>query len=202
VVEVLNITDTVQTVGTIPPSPGRMQEVAGFLTSAMDAMTPGAVAGLAHNATNLVLLADRFATPEVAQLLDTVLEATPNLTKLIETVNQLSDTGSIDRLLELLSFVRAIQDSANGALVTTVLSQITNIVYLADDVLSSPVMNAVPVMLQSLEETMKEEGRSSGNVTLRQIFKQVRDPKTLEGIHFMLAFVQRLVPNLKESQSK
>ena len=193
----VNETDVVSSGGSSTPSSGRMGEVAGFVSSAMDAMTPGAVAGLAQTATNLVLLADRFATPEVTQLLDTVLEATPNLTKLVETVNQLSNSGTIDRLLELVSFVRAIQDSANAALVTTVLSQVTDLMYLADDVISSPAMTAVPGILQSLEETIEEEKHTSGSVTLRQIFKQVRDPNTLEAIHFMLAFVQKLAPALR-----
>lgn len=194
----INATDVVASGDSATPSPGRMGEVAGLVSSAIDAMTPGAMAGLAETATNLVLLADRFATPEVTQLLDSVLEATPNLTKLIETVNQLSGNGTIDRLLELVSFVRAIQDSANSALVTTVLSKLTDVVYLADGVLSSPVMNAVPGVLQSLEETMAEEKQASGNATLRQVFKQIRDPNTLQAIHFMLTFLQKLAPALHQ----
>lgn len=192
-----NATDTISSSGSTTASSGRMGEVAGFVSSAVDAMTPAAMAGLAQTATNLVLLADRFATPEVTDLLDTVLLATPNLTKLLDTVNQLASSGTIDRLLELVGFVRAIQDSANAALVTTVLSQVTDLVYLADDVVSSPVMKAIPGVLKSLDETIHEEQQHTGNIGLRQVVKQIRDPDTLVAVHFILAFAQRLAPALR-----
>lgn len=175
----------------------RSDTLMGLINAALDALTGDTVVHLTKSATDLFTLLNRFSSAEVQGLLDAVLSNAEALTETINTLGNLVENGSLTRIVELLDFVRAILDSANAALVSSVTARAVDLGLLADRVADSPLIKLVPGALDAMELAYRQVNETHSGVKLGEVFKLARDPKTLATLKFLLLFLQGMESRLR-----
>ncbi len=180
---------------------GQDEAIAGLINAALDALTGNTIGNLAKNVTGLVTLVDRFSTPEVQNLLEAVLNNTNAITETINTLGKLVENGSLSKITEILDFVRAILDSANGALVSSVAAKAVEMGSLLDQVAGSPVFQLVPGAIDAMEDAYRQVSVNTGGVKLREVLKLARDPQTLATLKFILLVLQGMEGTIRPQKS-
>ena len=168
----------------------RDEALSGLVDAVLAALTGNAAQTLAKNATGLITLADRFSAPEVKNLLEAVLTHAGALTETMNVLGALVANGSLTKILELLGFVNAIMDSANGALVSTVAAKAVEMVSLLDQVAASSALKLVPSAVDALETAYQKSATQTGEAKIKDLIKLFRDPRTLANMKFALLFLQ------------
>ena len=180
---------------------GKDEAIAGLINAALDALTGNTIGNLAKNVAGLVTLVDRFSTPEVQNLLEAVLNNTNAITETINTLGKLVENGSLSKITEILDFVRAILDSANGALVSSVAAKAVEMGSLLDQVAGSPVVQLVPGAIDAMESAYRQVSVNTDGVKLREILKLARDPQTLASVKFILLVLQGMEGTIRPQKS-
>ena len=168
----------------------RDKSVADLVNAAIDALTGASVENLAKNATGLISLVDRFNEPDVQKMIESVLNQAGAITETVNLLGSWVNNGSLARVSEMLDFIRAILDSANGALVSSVMSKAVEMGSLLDQVAGSSVIQLVPGAIDALEGAYRQTGANGEGAKLRDIIGLVRDPRTLSTLKMLLLFLQ------------
>ncbi len=175
----------------------RSDSLNDLLSTAIDMMTGPAIINLAKNTMELLPLAERFSAPEVKQLLEAALNHAEALTTMINTLGKWVENGSLTRISEMLDFVRAILDSSNSALVSTVAAKAVEMGSLLDQVATSPIIKIAPGALRAMEQAYQQVNGDSQNVRLGEVIKLFRDPKTMTTLKFLLMTMKEMEGSLR-----
>ncbi len=175
----------------------RSDSMNDLLSAAIDMMTGPTVANLAKNATSILTLAERFTAPEVNRLLEAVLNNAEALTTMVNALGKWVENGSLMRISEMLDFVRAILDSANGTLVSTIASKAVEMGSLVDQVATSPIIKIVPGAIHAMENAYQQVNANSQDVRLGEVIKLFRDPKTMTTLKFLLMTMREMEGSLR-----
>ena len=175
----------------------RSDSMNDLLSAAIDAMTGPALTNLAKNATSILTLAERFTAPEVNRLLEAILNNAEALTTMINTLEKWVENGSLMRISEMLDFVRAILDSANGTLVSTIASKAVEMGSLFDQMATSPIMKMAPGAISAMENAYQQVNANSQDVRLGEVIKLFRDPKTMTTLKFLLMTMREMEGSLR-----
>lgn len=180
------------------PSPAEFEKanhedsVNELIDTLLEAFNSERIASLAKSANGLVALSDRFTSPEMGKLLETLMNNLGNLTTVINLLGKLIDEGALDKITGLLAFLGALLDSLNSSMVTSVMGYIMPLVPTLDKLVSSSVMDLVPSLVQAVDEAVKEAESQTGDVKLKEVIKLARDPQVIANLKFVLLIVQKL----------
>lgn len=169
-------------------SPSRMDEATGFLVASLDSMTPAIMQRMTATmakAAELVDLIDVINTDEMRGLVTSAAEAAESLSRSLEAVKALEESGALSALVEMGDFAYAMKQSMTASILTRTLSSGISLAVTGDQMLAAA--------RESVKDA-KKDTRKLGPVTLLNTLKE---PKIQEGLKFMLAFAQRL-PDLME----
>ena len=139
---------------------------------------------------------EQLERPEVVELLNELADSAPTITKLLRSVRVLVDDGSMDLIVELLGFVKAMRDSAGPGMMSSVAAQGVKIGLMVDDLLASSWIDGLPAILDGIETELaarRDLTEKDQTATLWQVIRLARDPQTLRAMHFLLSILKRSV---------
>ncbi|MDI3297667.1 MAG: DUF1641 domain-containing protein [Bacillota bacterium] len=166
-------------------------ELAGTVTAFADALTPETLSGLMRMTSELAALADRLARPEVAGLLDRLLEELPTLERLLDRVERMEKDGGLARVEELLGFLGTALSASTPELVGSLARTLARLLEVADQLMESELFRQLPAALGDVDRVLRQPPRHSPRGELRHLMARLRDPDVQDGLELVLEVLRR-----------
>ncbi len=179
-------TKTEQEIPATPPS--RMDEASGFLTASLDSMTPAIVQRMTATMAKmaeLVDLVEAINTDEMKGLVTSAAEAAESLTRSLEAVRALEESGALSALVEMGDFAYSMKQSMTAPILQRTLSMGISLAVTGDQ------------MLDAVRESVNDAKKDTRKLGPVALLNTLKEPKIQEGLKFLLAFAHRL-PDLME----
>ena len=161
-------------------------DASAVATAAMD---DGMVQRLAADGSNLGAAADGAATPELAQLGESVGENADALADGVETIVELQESGTLDDLAAFADTVALLSAAMDDEMVTSLTGMGSRLGELADTASDDEVAQGLESMLHAVGDATSEEPEPVGAVGL---VKALRDPEVRAGMGVAIALLRAL----------
>jgi len=168
--------------------PSRMDEAAGFLTASLDSMTPAIVQRMTATMAKmaeLVDLVEAINTDEMKGLVTGAANAAESLSRSLEAVKALEESGALSALMEMGDFAYAMKQSMTAPILQRTISTGISLAVTGDQ------------MLEAVRESANEAKKDTRTLGPVALLHALKEPKIQDGLKFLLAFAQRL-PDLME----
>lgn len=169
----------------------KTDQLKSFTEAAMASITGEMVQEMAEKAVKGVELADEILQPETIELLRYLPEVSKNLERILGEVKRLEETGVLSSLLDLAQFVVSAKKAITGDMLLDLTEKAVSGIELADSFVQKGTIDIADQFLTAYKEA-KEERQGKKPYTTMQLLKQMRQPETLEGLSFLITFVQKL----------
>lgn len=164
---------------------------AGTVAAFTDAMTPETVSSLMRMLSQLAELGDRLARPEVAALLDRLLDMLPTLERVLDRVERMERDGGLAHVEELLGFLGTALSAATPELISAVAGTAERLLEMADQLMQSELFRQLPDALGDVNLVLREPPRHSPHGELRHLMGRLRDPDVQDGLELLLEILKR-----------
>lgn len=168
-------------------STSRIDEAAGFLTASLDSLTPALVQRMVVSMAQMTELADLLNNEEMKSLLARTAEVADSLERSLGAIKDLEESGALKALVEMGEFANAMKQSLTSSLVIRSLADV--------GLLAAEMGDRMLEAARDAKSEAEQDTRKIGPMTLLNALK---DPKTQEGLKFLLAMGRRL-PDVLES---
>jgi uncharacterized protein YjgD (DUF1641 family) len=134
----------------------------------------------------LVDLVEVINTDEMKNLVATAAAAADSLSRSLEAVKALEESGALKALVEVGDFAFAMKQSMTSGILTGSLSTVLSLAETGDQ------------MLEAVRESVNEAKKDTRKVGPMTLWNVLKDQQTQESLKFLLAMARRL-PGLLES---
>ncbi len=183
------VEDNPEEVARLVQNAGQVNDLLDASAVATAAIDDGMVQRLAADGSNLGAAADGAATPEIAQLGESVGENADSLADSVETVVELQESGTLDDLAAFADTVALLSAAMDDEMVTSLTSTGSRLGELADTASDDEVAQGVESMLHAVGDATSEDPEPVGVVGL---VKALRDPEVRAGMGVAIALLRAL----------
>jgi uncharacterized protein YjgD (DUF1641 family) len=183
------VEDNPEEVARLVQNAGQVNELLDASAVATAAMDDGMVQRLAADGSNLGAAADGAATPELAQLGESVGENADALADGVETIVELQESGTLDDLAAFADTVALLSAAMDDEMVTSLTGMGSRLGELADTASDDEVAQGLESMLHAVGDATSEEPEPVGAVGL---VKALRDPDVRAGMGVAIALLRAL----------
>lgn len=167
-----------------------LEKLKGFTEAVMPSFTGDMVQDMAEKAIKGVELADEILQPETLDLLRVLPEVSKNLERTLLEVKRLEESGVFSTLFDLAQFVSYAKSAMTGDMVLDMTEKAIAGVELADTFVQKGTIDLATQAVTAFDEAKKER-TGKKPFTKMQLWKQVNQPETMEGISFLITFLQK-----------
>jgi uncharacterized protein YjgD (DUF1641 family) len=167
----------------------------------LQSITEEMVKQLVEKGVAAVELLDDILQPETLALLRRLPDASDNLSKLLEEVRRLEESGALKTLAEMVEVLAQLKSAWTGPMVVDAMDKAGKAIEAADVLVQKGVPELVDGILTAFESACKERREAEEPLSLFQIFRAMSDPEVREGIRFLLSFAKALSRVLKNELS-
>lgn len=160
--------------------------------AAASSLTEGTIIRAALMAERLGSLLDVAASPEVGELLTQLRQSAPVLTKTLQRLEALNQTGALDTLLDLAEMVQAAKVSMSDVMIARMANAGQVAMELMDGLMASGVAERVPALMQATIEARDEAVADKHFVSPLEVLKLPKEPELQFMFKFMIALARRL----------
>lgn len=160
--------------------------------AAASSLTEGTIIRAAIMAERLGSLLDVAASPEVGELLTQLRQSAPVLTKTLQRLEALNETGTLDTLLDLAETIQAAKVSMSDTMIARMANAGRVAMELMDGVMTSGVAERAPALMQATIEARDEAVADKHFVSPLAVLKLPKQPEFQFLVKFMIALAKRL----------
>jgi len=132
------------------------------------------------------LIEETLSDEEKLKALETILESLPKLSKSIEVLNKMVDSGSLETLANLLCFLNVSKDMLSDEMVSGAASLASSFLDLAAKV-NSPHLHALFSAVADHPLELEEEIKKTQITGLFSLMKALRDKDVQKGLSLLIA---------------
>lgn len=160
--------------------------------AAAASVTPGMINRVAELTERAATAVDILASPDVLALLEQMRRSAPALTRTLQRLDQISQSGALDTVIDLADVAHAARVSMSDAMIARMANGMRVILELVDVLMASGVPDRAPSLLNA---AMEARDAAAADKSFIGPFEFLSAPKEAElqfVLKFMLAFARRL----------
>jgi uncharacterized protein YjgD (DUF1641 family) len=170
---------------------GQLDKLKSFTESVLPSITGDMIQEMAEKAVKGIELADEVLHPETIELLRCLPEVSKNLERILGEVKRLEESGVLSSLFDLAQFAASAKKAMTGDMILDMTEKAVSGIELADSFMQKGTIDIADQVLTAYEEA-KAERKGKSPYTTMQFLKQMKQPKTREGLSFLVTFIQKL----------
>jgi uncharacterized protein YjgD (DUF1641 family) len=183
------VEDNPEEVARLVQNAGQVNDLLDASAVATAAIDDGMVQRLAADGSNLGAAADGAATPELAELGESVGDNADSLAEGVETVVELQESGTLDDLAAFADTIALLSAAMDDEMVTSLTSMGSRLGELADTASDEEVAQGLESMLHAVGDATSEDPEPVGAVGL---VRALRDPEVRAGMGVAIALLRAL----------
>ncbi|RSK29039.1 DUF1641 domain-containing protein [Bacillus sp. HMF5848] len=167
-----------------------MEYAKELIEVAIQSMTKEMVDEITKKAIASVELIDDIAQPETIELLKKLPDVSESLSRSLDEIKKLEQTGSLQTLIEVAEMIAAAKVSMTSTMVLDIVEKAIAGVELADDLTQKGAIPLATNMIASFTEAM-DEYEDKQPLSLLQLAKSMKDPNVRKGLSILVSFLKR-----------
>lgn len=167
-----------------------LEKLQSFTESVMPSFTGDMVQEMAEKAIKGVELADEILQPETIDLLRTLPEVSKSLERTLQEVKRLEEGGVFNSLFDLAQLAANAKSAMTGDMILDMVEKAMAGVELADSFVQKGTIDLAEQALTAFEDA-KIDRKGKKPFTKWELWKQINKPETMEGMSFLLTFLQK-----------
>ena len=179
----------------------QFDKLKSFTESVMPSITGDMIQEMAEKAVKGVELADEVLQPETIDLLCYLPEVSKNLERILGEVKKLEETGVLSSLFDIAQFAASAKKAITGDMILDMTEKAVSGIELADSFMQKGTIDIADQVLTAYEEA-KAERKGKKPYTTMQLFKQMKQPETMEGLGFLITFIQKFSTKMNSTKEK
>ncbi|HEY3366159.1 MAG TPA: DUF1641 domain-containing protein [Symbiobacteriaceae bacterium] len=180
-------------------SPEQVSELAAVAGAAAATMTDGIIARVATIAEQAGSLVDILLAPEVMELLVQMRRSAPTLTKTLQRLDGLEQSGALDTLLDFAEMIQAAKVNVSDGMIARLGNAGRVGLEVMDTLMTSGITDLAPALVQATVEARNEASADKQSVGLFKMLSAFKQPELQYVIKFMLALAKRLPATMQDS---
>lgn len=143
---------------------------------------------------------DVLSSPEVLALLAQLRRSAPALTRALRRVEELSDSGALDTVMDLAEVVHAARQSLSDGMIARMAEGLRVLIEMADRLSVSGAPDRLPALLDTAAAARAEAAADRRPVGLLSLMAALREEEVQFVLRFMLALARRLPRAMQETR--
>lgn len=185
----------------VPEEQSQLDKLKGFTEAVIPSFSGDMVQDIAEKAVKGMELSDEILQPDTIELLRTLPEVSKNLQRLLLEIKRLEESGVLSSLLDLVQLVSSAKNALTGEMIIDLSEKAVAGVELADSIIQKDTIDLLTQALTAFEQA-KTVRKDSKPTSKMQLLRQMNQQDTLEGLSFMLTFLQKFSIQMNQSLEK